>query len=92
MYHAVCILEAGLHGCNVSMCREGSGRFEVNQLHQSLGDGGIDEMVMAGLVLGASPRLTWRRSDIVIVINDGRSRCIEFWHAVGGGNRGCVNR
>ncbi len=92
MYHAVCILKEGLHGCNVSMCREGSSGFEVNQWHQGLGDGGIDEMGMAGLVLGTSTSLTWRRSDIIIVINDGKSRCCGIWHAVGGGNRGCVNR
>ncbi len=54
MYHAICILEEGLRGYNVSMCREGSGRFEVNQWHQGFSDGRIDEMDMAGLVLGAS--------------------------------------
>ncbi len=42
-------------------------------------------MNMAGLVLGASPSLIWWRSDIIIVVNDGRSRCSGFWHAVGGG-------
>jgi hypothetical protein len=46
---------------------------------------------MAGLVLGASLSLTWWGSDIIIVVNDGRSMCRGFWHAVGGGNRGCVN-
>ncbi len=39
-----------------------------------------------------STSLTWRRSDIIIVVNDGRSRCCGFWHAVGGGNGVCVNR
>jgi hypothetical protein len=48
-------------------------------------------MDMAGSVLGTNPSLTWRRRDIVIVINDGRSRCIGFWYAVGGGNGGCVS-
>ncbi len=71
MYHAVCILKEGLRGCNVSVCRERSGRFEVNQWHQGLGDGGIDEMDMAGTVLGANLSLTWRRSDIIIFVNDG---------------------
>ncbi len=46
---------------------------------------------MAGLVLGTSPSLMWQRSDIIIVINDGRSRCCGFWHAVGCGHGGCVN-
>jgi hypothetical protein len=46
---------------------------------------------MAELVLGMSPSSTWRRCDIFIVVNDGRSRCCGFWHAVGGGNEGCVN-
>ncbi len=46
---------------------------------------------MAGLVLGTSPSLTWWRSDIIVIVNDGRSRCCGFWHAVGGGNGGCVN-
>ncbi len=91
MYHTICILKGGSRGCNVSVCREGSSRFEVNQWHQGLGDGGIDEMDMAGLVLGASPSLAWRRSDIVIFVNDGRSGCIGFWSAVGGRSRGCVN-
>ncbi len=91
MYHAICILKEGSHGCNVSVCREGSGRFEVNQWHQGLGDGGIDERDIAGSVLGVSSSLTWRRSDIIIVVNDGRSRCCGFWHAVGGGNGGCAN-
>jgi hypothetical protein len=35
-------------------------------------------MDMAGLVLGASTSLTCQRSDIIIVINDGRSRCCGF--------------
>ncbi len=91
MYHAICILKEGSRGCNVSMCREGNSRFEVNQWHQGLGDGRIDKMDIAGLVLGASSSLTWRRSDIIIVVNDGRSRCCGVWCAVGGGNRGCVN-
>ena len=78
MYHAICILEEGLRGCNVSMRREGSAGFEVNQWHQGLGDGGIDEMDMAGSVLGASPSLMWQRSDIIIVVNDGRFRCCGF--------------
>ncbi len=69
----------------------GRSRFEVNQWHQGLGDGGIDEMDMAGLVLLASPSLTWRRSDIVVVVNDGRSGCCGFWRAVGGGHGGCMN-
>ncbi len=73
------------------MCREGSGGVEINQLHQGLGDGGINEMDMARLVLGASPSLTWQWSDIIIVVNDGRSRRSGFWHSVGGGNGGCVN-
>jgi hypothetical protein len=46
---------------------------------------------MAGLVLGASLSLMWRRSDIIIVVNNGRSGCIGLRHAVGGGNGGCVN-
>ncbi len=74
-----------------SVCRDESGGFEVNQWHQGLGDGRIDEMDMAGLVLGASPSLAWQRGDIIIVVNDGRSRCCGFWHAVGGRNGGCVN-
>jgi hypothetical protein len=41
--------------------------------------------------LGASPSLTWRRSNIVIVVNDGRSGCFGYWCADGGGNGGCVN-
>jgi hypothetical protein len=48
-------------------------------------------MDMAGSVLGASPSLKWWRSDIIIVVSDGRSRCCGFWHAIGGGNGGCVN-
>ncbi len=48
-------------------------------------------MDLAGSVLGASLSLTWWKSDIIIVINDGRSRCCGFWNAVGGGNGGCVN-
>ncbi len=91
MYHTICIFKEGSRGCDVSMCREGSGGFEVNQWHQGLGDGRIDEMDMAGLVLGTSMSLTWRRSDINIVVNNGRSRCCRFWHAVGSGNGGCVN-
>ncbi len=91
MYHTICILKEGLCGCNLSMCREGSGKLEVNQWHQGLGDGRIDEMEMAGLVLGASPSLMWRRSDIAIVVNDGRSGHCGYWHAVSGGNGGCVN-
>ncbi len=91
MYHAICILKEGLHGCNISVCRKGSGGFEVNQWHQGLSDDGIDEMDMAGLVLGASPSLTWWRSDIIIVVNDGRSMCCGFWHAVGGEKGGYVN-
>ncbi len=90
MYNTI-ILNKGLCGCNVSMCREGSGRFGVNQWHRGLGDGGIYGMDMAGSVLGASPSLTWRWSDIVVVVNDGRSRCCEFWCAVGGGHGGCIN-
>ncbi len=86
MYHAICILEEGSCGCNVSVCREGSGGFEVNQWHQGLSDGGIDEMDMGESVLGASTSLTWWRSDIIIVVNDGRSRCCGFRHAIGGGN------
>jgi hypothetical protein len=43
------------------------------------------------MVLGASPSLMWRRSDIVIVVNDGRSGCIGLQCDVGGGNKGCVN-
>ncbi len=65
--------------------------IEVNQWHQGLGDGGIDEMDMARLVLGTSSSLTWWWRDIIIVVNDGRSRCYRFFHAVGGGNGGCVN-
>ncbi len=91
MHHVICILKEGLCGCNVSVCREGSGRFEVNQWHQGLGDGGINDMDKPGFVLGASPSLKWWRSDIIIVVNDGRSRCCGFWCAVGGGNGGCVN-
>ncbi len=91
MYHAIYILEEGSRGCNIFVCREGSGGIEVNQWHQGLGDGGIDEMDMAGLVLGASLSLRWWRSDIIIVANDGRSMCCGFWRAVGGGNGGCVN-
>jgi hypothetical protein len=91
VYHTVCILEEGSCGCNVSMCREESGRFEVNQWHQGLDDGRIDEMDMAGLVLGTSLSLIWRRSDIIIVLKDGRSGCIGLWRAVGGRNGGCVN-
>jgi hypothetical protein len=91
VYQAICILEEGSRGCNISVCREGSGGFEINQWHQGLGDGGIDEMDLAGLVLGTSPCLTWWRRDIIIVVNDGRSRCCGFWNAVGGGNEGCVN-
>ncbi len=91
MYHTICILKEGSRGCNISLCREGSSGFEVNQWHQGHGDGGIDEMDMAGSVLGTSPSLTWWGSDIIIVVNDGRSMCCGFWHAVGVGNRGCVN-
>jgi hypothetical protein len=47
---------------------------------------------MAGLVLGASPSLTWQRSDIIVIVNDSRSRCCGVWHAVGGRNGGCVNK
>jgi hypothetical protein len=78
VYHAVCILKEGSRGCNVSMCKERSGRFEVNQWHQGLGDSGIDEMDMAGTVLGASPSLTWRRSDIIIFVNDGSPGALGF--------------
>jgi hypothetical protein len=35
-------------------------------------------MKMAGLVLGVSPSLTWWRSDIIVILNDGRSRCYGF--------------
>jgi hypothetical protein len=35
-------------------------------------------MKMTGLVLGASPSLTWWRSDIIVIVNDGRSRCYGF--------------
>jgi hypothetical protein len=55
-----------------------AGGFEVNQWHQGLSDGGIDEMDMAELVLGTSKSLMWRRSDIIIVVNDGRSMCCRF--------------
>jgi hypothetical protein len=48
-------------------------------------------MDMSGLVLGANPSLTLRRSDIVVLVNDGRSGCCEFLHAVCGGHRGCMN-
>ncbi len=91
MYHSICILKEGLRGCNISVCREGSSRFEINQWHQGLSDGRIDDMDMAGLVLGASPSLTWRRSDIIVAVNDDRSGCCGFWCAVGGENGGCVN-
>jgi hypothetical protein len=42
------IFEEGSRGCNISMCNEGSGRLEVNQWHQGLGDGRINEMDMSG--------------------------------------------
>jgi hypothetical protein len=47
-------------------------------------------MDVARLVLGVSPDLSWRKSDMVIVVNDGRSGCIGLWRAGGGGNGGCV--
>jgi hypothetical protein len=90
VYHTICIHKEGSRCCNISVCK-GSGGFEVNQWHQGLGDDGIDEMDMAGSMLGASLSLMWWRRDIIIVVNDGRSRCCGFWHVVGGGNRGCVN-
>ncbi len=43
-------------------------------------------------MLGTSPSLTWRRSDIVVVVSDGRSGCCGFWRAVGGGHEGYMNR
>ncbi len=85
------MFKEGSRGCNISVCREGSGGFEVYQSHQGLGDGEIDEIDMAGSVLGVSPSLMWWRSNIIIVVNDGRFRCCVFWHAVGSGSGVCVN-
>ncbi len=57
--------------------KKAAGIMSINGI-KALRMAGFDEMDMAGLVLGMSLSLTWRGSDIVIFVNDGRSGCISL--------------